>query len=112
MRKLEYRFPFALAFAGGLLAGRSVACEPPAGFVNPPRPEIAPLDELLSHTEVREIDQPLAAVTRAANRPLRIDATKDLPGVAGTFRLSDGPYGTVGSRRLVCRTDGTTAVEE
>ena len=61
---------------------------------------------------MKEIDQPLAAVMQAANRPLRIDATKDLAGVTGTFRLSNGPYGTVGARRLVCKTDGTIAVEE
>ena len=89
-----------------------MACEPPAGFVNPSRPEVAPLEALLSHTEVKEIAQSLADVMRSANRPLRIDATKDLAGVSGTFRLSNGPYGTVGARRLVCKTDGSIAVEE
>ncbi len=49
---------------------------------------------------------------KAANRPLRIDATRDLAGVTGTYRLSEGPYGTVGARRLVCKTDGSIAVEE
>ena len=112
MHTFEYRFHFALTQVGMLLAGQSLACEPPAGFVNPPRPDIAPLEELLSHTEEKDIAQPLAAVTQAANRPLRIDATKDLPGVTGTFRLSNGPYGSVGARRLVCKTDGSTAVEE
>ena len=97
---------------GLLLSGQSQACEPPPGFVNPTRPEIAPFEELLSHTEVKEIDQPLAAVMQGANRPLRIDATKDLAGVSGTYRLSNGPYGTVGARRLVCKTDGHIAVEE
>ena len=61
---------------------------------------------------MKEIAQSLAAVMQAANRPLRIDATKDLAGVTGTFRLSNGPYGTVGARRLVCKTDGSIAVEE
>ena len=51
MRTFEYRFHFALTLVGVLLAGQSLACEPPPGFVNPPRPEIAPLDELLGHTE-------------------------------------------------------------
>jgi hypothetical protein len=87
-------------------------CAPPPGFVNPPRPDIAPLEELLSHTEEKDIAQPLAVVTQPTNRPLRIDATKDLAGVTGTFRLSDGPYGSVGARRLVCKTDGSIAVEE
>ncbi|HYJ40528.1 MAG TPA: hypothetical protein VEW08_07050 [Steroidobacteraceae bacterium] len=112
MHTYQYRFHFVLAVAGVLLAGQSAACEPPPGFVNPPRPEIAPLEDLLSHTEVKEIARPLSAVMQAANRPLRIDATKDLAGVTGTFRLSNGPYGTVGARRLVCKTDGTIAVEE
>jgi len=111
MPKLEYRFCIALAL-GVLFQGRSEACEPPAGFVNPPRPDIAPLAELMSHTEVKEIAQSLADVMKSANRPLRIDATKDLAGVSGTFRLSNGPYGTVGARRLVCKTDGSIAVEE
>ena len=97
----------------GPLAGTAAACEPPAGFVNPPRPDIGPLEELLSHSEVREVAQPLAVVVQqAAGRPLRIDATKDLAGVSGTYRLSEGPYGTVGARRLVCKTDGSIAVEE
>lgn len=63
-------------------------------------------------TEEKIIEQPLATVLRAANRPLRIDATEDFAGVIGTFRLSQGPYGTVGARRLVCLTDGSFAVEE
>jgi hypothetical protein len=48
------------------------------------------------------------------SRPLQetIRPMKDMPGVSGTFRLSDGPYGTVGARRLVCLTDGSIAVEE
>ena len=112
MHTCEYRFHLALALVGVLLSIQSLACEPPPGFVNPPRPDIAPLEELLSHTEVKEIDKPLADVVQAANRPLRIDATKDLAGVTGTFRLSNGHYGTVGARRLVCKTDGHIAVEE
>ncbi|MBB6096204.1 hypothetical protein HNQ60_005126 [Povalibacter uvarum] len=112
MRTFEYRFHFAMTLFGLLLNGQSLACEPPAGFVNPPRPEIAPLEQLMSHAEQREIPQPLAVVLQSANRPLRIDPTKDLPGVSGTFRLSDGPYGSVGARRLVCLTDGSTSVEE
>jgi len=113
MRRPELRFVASALGLASLFAGTAAACEPPAGFVNPPRPEIAPLDSLsFSHSEVREIAQPLEAVMRAANRPLRIDATKDMAGVSGTFRLSEGPYGTVGARRLVCKTDGTIAVEE
>jgi hypothetical protein len=112
MRRLEYRFHFSSTVIGLFFAARCLACEPPAGFVNPPRPEIAPLEQLWSHTEERSIALPLSVVLQRANRPLRIDATKDLPGVSGTFRLSEGPYGSVGARRLVCLTDGSTSVEE
>ncbi len=112
MRTIEYGFHIALMLSGPLLAGQNLACEPPPGFINPPRPEVAALDTLLSHTETKVIDQPLAAVMQAANRPLRIDATKDLAGVSGTYRLSNGPYGSVGARRLVCKTDGSITVEE
>jgi hypothetical protein len=112
MRKSERDENIALMLVCLSFAVPGSACEPPAGFVIPPRPDIAPLEELLHVTEEKMIDQPLATVLRAANRPLRIDATEDLAGVTGTFRLSQGPYGTVGARRLVCKTDGSFAVEE
>lgn len=112
MHRLEYRGAIALLLAGLLLAAPGSACEPPAGFVDTPRPDIAPLEELLSVTEEKLIEQSLADVMRAANRPLRIDATRDLAGVSGTYRLSQGPYGTVGARRFVCKTDGSHVVEE
>ena len=114
MRILEYRPGFVLTLVGVLACGPGQACEPPPGFVNPPSPDIAPLEGMLSHTEVKIVDRPLAAVMQGAARPLEeaIRPTKDLPGVSGTFRLSAGPYGTVGARRLVCLTDGNIAVEE
>ena len=112
MHKLRHRFPLALALLGVLLPSQALACEPPAGFVNTPRPDLAPLENLLSHAEQIDVARPFAAPP--LNRPLEeaIRPTKDLPGVAGTFRLSEQGYGGVGSRRLVCLTDGSTAVEE
>ncbi len=112
MRNFEYRFCVALALLVTPLSSNGQTCEPPAGFVNPPRPGIAPLEHLVRHTEEKDIAQPVAAVVQGASRALRIDATEDLPGVTGTFRLSNGPYGTVGARRPVCKTDGSLAVEE
>jgi len=115
MRTFEYRFGFALALIASLSCGQSLAaCEPPAGFVNPPLPNIGPLEGLISRTEVKVVDRPMAEVMKGAARPLEeaIRPTQDLPGVSGTFRLSDGPYGTVGARRLVCLTDGNFSVEE
>jgi hypothetical protein len=112
MRKRGNDESIALVLGCLWLAVPGFACEPPAGFVNPPRPDIAPLEQLWRVSEEKVIAQPLATVLRAANRPLRIDATEHLAGVTGTFRLSQGPYGTVGARRLVCKTDGSIAVEE
>jgi hypothetical protein len=113
MRNAGYRFHFALTLVGMLLSGKSLPCEPPAGFVAPPRPDIAPLGQLLAHTEQMEIARALAVVMQAANRPLHevIRPTKELPGVSGTFNL-EGHFGTPGSRRFVCLTDGSTVVEE
>lgn len=112
MDKLRHRFRFALALLGVLLPGQSLACEKPAGFVDTPRPELAPLEGLLSHTGEIDVARPFSAPP--LNRPLEeaIRPTEDLPGVAGTLRLSAVGYGGVGSRRLVCLTDGSTAVEE
>lgn len=103
-----------MTLAGVLSADPSPACEPPPGFVNPPRPDVAPLDQLLAHTEDIDVSRPINAASQSANRPLSeaIRPTKDLAGVSGTFRLSEGPYGTVGARRLVCKTDGHYSVEE
>jgi hypothetical protein len=114
MRKLQNRLSITLLLVASSLGGRILACEPPAGFINPPRPEIAPLDELMGHTEEIVVARPIVDAARSANRPLQeaIRPTKDLPGVSGTFRLSDGPYNSAGARRLVCLTDGNFAVEE
>jgi len=114
MRKFEYRFHLAPTLVSMLLGGQSLACEPPAGFVNPPRPEIAPLEDLLGHTEQLEIARGFSDLMKIPSRPLEetIRPMKGMPGVSGTFRLSKEPYGSVGARRLVCLTDGSIAVEE
>jgi hypothetical protein len=114
MRTFEHRFHFALTLVGLLLSGQSLPCEPPAGFVNPPRPDIASLEELLTHTEEIEIARSLADVVQAGNRPLSqgIRPTAGMPGVSGTFRLTSEDYGTVGGRRLVCLDDGSFTLEE
>lgn len=115
MRTCEYRFHFALTVVGWLVGGQCLACEPPIGFVNPPRPTIAPLEELLAHTEQMDIGRSLVAVVQAgANRPLSegIRPTRDMPGVSGVFNLTSKGFGTVGARRLVCLSDGSIAIEE
>lgn len=114
MRRSRYRFHLLLTLAGVLPGGQALACEPPAGFVDPPRPEVAPLEELLARTEESNIVRSMADLARVPSRPLNegIRPTKDLPGVSGTVNLTSGSYGTVGARRLVCLTDGSIAVEE
>src|SRR5687768_5182049 len=70
MRAYEYRVRSALTLVGLLLGAQSLACEPPVGFVNPALPDIAPLEELLAHTEQIDIARSLAAVMQAGRRPL------------------------------------------
>jgi hypothetical protein len=112
MHKPAHRFRLAPALLVALLSSQALACEKPAGFVDTPRPELAPLEGLPSHVEQIDVARPFAAPP--LNRPLEeaIRPTNDLPGVAGTLRLSETGYGSVGSRRLVCLTDGSTAVED
>jgi hypothetical protein len=114
MCRFEYRFSFALTLVGVLLNGQSLACEPPVGFVDSPHPDIAPLAELLSHTEQIDIARGLSVALQAASRPLKdqIRQSSDLPGVGGSVMLTNGHFGGVGSRRLNCLTDGSTVVEE
>lgn len=62
MRIFQNRFPLVLTLVGALLHGQSLACEPPAGFVDPPRPDIAPLEELLARTEESNIARRMAGL--------------------------------------------------
>ncbi len=90
------------------------ACAPPPGFVDTPHPELAPIEALLSHTEENTIDQPFHIVVESASRASledTIDRTSGLPGVVGTYRLTQGKFGP-GTRRLVCLSDGSTVVEQ
>jgi hypothetical protein len=89
-------------------------CVPPPGFVDTPRPAIADANELVSHTEEIILDRPLAKVLADSNKPLKdtIHKTSSLPGVSGEHMLTQGTFGTPGSRRLTCLTDGSTLEEE
>jgi hypothetical protein len=89
-------------------------CELPPGFVDNSHPEIAPIEELVSHTEEVTIERSIAVLRDAASRtPLKIeiDRTSGLPGVTGTRRLTEVRFPQPGARRLVCLTDGSTVVE-
>ena len=89
--------------------GSAQTCAPPPGFVDTPHPEIAPFEDLVSHTEEVMIERPLAVVRDLASKtPFRIDRSDGLPGVTGLHRLNQGPF-QAGARRLVCLTDGTAS---
>ena len=89
-------------------------CTAPAGFQDNPHPVIAPMDQLVSHTEEIVIGRPLVAVAEAMDKPLKetIRQSKALPGVAGDFMLTKGDFGPAGSRHIVCLTDGGSVEEE
>jgi hypothetical protein len=95
-------------------SGAAQVCVAPSGFVDIPHPAIASADELVSHTEEITIERPLAEVLDGFNRPLKdsIHKTSSLPGVSGDHMLTQGTFGTPGSRRLTCLTDGSTLEEE
>lgn len=104
-------------FASLLFAGfaRARSCAPPPGFVDMPHPEIAPVAELVSHTEQVIENHPLQVVIeRGEKKPLKdaIKKSSALPGVAGTYELTPDGFGQPGSRRLVCLTDGSTTEEQ
>ena len=56
----------------------------------------------------------MQAVRDAGSRPLKdqIKPSDALPGVSDNHLLTAGEFGTPGSRRLVCLTDGSTLVEQ
>lgn len=112
----KYFYIVALVAMGAMQAPTASAqtCVPPPGFVDTPHPELAPVEELLSHTEEITIERPLAVLRDLSSKtPLEqtIDRTSSLPGVSGTHRLTQGQWGP-GTRRLVCLTDGSIVVEQ
>jgi hypothetical protein len=101
-----------LGFAGN--AGAQ-DCVPPKGFVDIQHPSIVGSDHLVSHTEQITVNHSLAEVTdRNAKTDLKnaIHKAGSLPGVAGTYSLGEIPFGTAGSHRLVCLSDGSTLEEQ
>ena len=92
------------------------ACALPPGFVDTPHPKIAPVAELVSHTEEITIEHPLAVVRDSASRGRleeTIDRTSGLPGVIGAYRLTtEVRFPQPGARRIVCLTDGSTVSEQ
>jgi hypothetical protein len=89
-------------------------CAPPPGFHDGPHPAIAAPDQLASHTEIIVIPRPFPVVSAAMDKPLEktINKSDSLPGVSGDYMLTQGQFGSPGSRHIVCLTDGTSTVEE
>jgi hypothetical protein len=91
------------------------ACAPPPSFKDTPHPAVAPIDQLVSHTEEVIVNRSLDEVLAEADRtPLNqaVRKSNSLPGVSGTYELTTAGLGNPGSRRLVCLTDGSTGEEE
>jgi hypothetical protein len=90
------------------------SCAPPPGFRDGPHPVIAAPDQLVSHTEVIVIARSFPVVSDAMNKPLEktIKKSESLPGVSGDYMLTQGKFGSPGSRHIVCLTDGTSTEEE
>jgi hypothetical protein len=104
-----------IACAGIALKMDAQTCVLPPGFVDTPHPTVAPVDKLVSHTEEIVLAQPLDEVLDATSKTSLDKAIKranSLPGVSGMYMLTSGVFGSVGSRRLDCLTDGSTLVEE
>lgn len=103
-----------LLFGTRVLAEGQTPCAPPLGFRDAPHPSIAPAEQLVSHTEEVLIARPMSVVSAVMNKPLEktILKSNSLPGVSGDHMLTNRPYGEVGSRRIVCLTDGTSTEEE
>jgi hypothetical protein len=93
----------------------AAGCAPPKGFVDTPHPAVAPIEQLVTHTEDIDIERPLPEALTAINAislQSAIHGPSSLPGVAGTYTLTKGVFGPVGSRQLDCLTDGSTLVEQ
>jgi hypothetical protein len=104
-----------LLIASGAVAAATDSaqtCVPPPGFVDTPHPQVAPPEELVTHTEEVTIERPLAAVLELNSKtPFRINRSGGLPAVTGAQRLNQGPF-QAGARRIVCLADGGTVSEE
>jgi hypothetical protein len=102
----------SISAAGGTYAQ---TCAPPSGFIDIPHPTVAAAEQLVAHTEEITVDRPLAEVLSDGSKTSLKDAihkSGSLPGVAGTYPLGNIPFGTPGSHRLVCLSDGSTLEEQ
>jgi hypothetical protein len=68
----------------------------------------------VAHTEEITIGRPLAVVLGVVDKPIKdtFKKTGSLPIVSGEYQLTQSAFGTPGSRRITCLTDGSTLEEE
>jgi hypothetical protein len=93
------------------------ACVPPPEFKDSSPPQIAAVDQLVCHTEEVILNRSFEVVMKELEASQRrglvpIRKSDALPGVSGTYLLTNGEWGAPGSRRLTCLTDGSTAEEQ
>jgi len=96
-----FRTAFVAIFWSMSIAARaSAACAPPPGFVDAPHPQVAPVEDLVSHSEDIVIDRPLASVMKTV--------------LTGTYLLTREmhAFGAAGSRQFDCLSDGSTLEEQ
>ena len=104
----------AFCMTASAQAAGTAACAPPPEFRDAPHPVIAPAEQLVAHTEEILIGRPLSVVSDAMHKPLNqaLRGSDSLPEVSGDFMLTKGPFGTPGSRHIVCLTDGGRVEEQ
>ena len=114
MSKVLFAMLAVVASTGFYVRSSAATCVRPPGFTDTPHPAVAPVDQLVLHTVEIIINRPLAVAVSAADKPLQdtLRHPNSLPGVDGDVSLTDGEFGTPGSRRLVCLSDGSTLEEQ
>lgn len=112
--KLIFVAGLTLAIMGFNVAQAADTCEAPIEFIAPLAPVPAPMEDLLNRSESLDVDmalQTLLAVLDDMPMEQQVDPDSPLPRVIGTQTLTEGDYGVVGSRRLVCLDDGSIMLE-
>ena len=114
MAKILFAMLVVVVSTGFYVSSSAATCVRPPGFTDTPHPAVAPVDRLVSHSEDIIIDRPVAVVVSAADKPLQdaLHHPNSLPGVDDDLSLTNGEFGTPGSRRLVCLSDGSTLEEQ
>lgn len=91
-------------------------CQRPDHNTRQNRPSVDTLlHRKLSKTLERRVDVPLERFAHwFYNAPLerQLKGTEELPGVVATKPMTKLPFPQVGARRLVCLSDGSSAIEE